>query len=181
MNFVNPILDFATGATPQSSFGIDLGGTNALGGAGSAVPSLGGPQAGPIASSNMPTGELDFSVAQAPGKEFGQVNLDSSSAKSGILSGDYDVMGGDDFDYKAMVSGIAEGMKSNGGSNQSGMNQPLLKPQIGNPNFQQSQAVMLPTGLGNSSAMNAIQGGGMGNIIGGQPTRDQLLSKMMGG
>ena len=173
------ILSSMAGGSPAQLGGIDLSGTNALGGAGSAVPGLGGPQAGPIASNNMPMGELDFSVAQAPGKEFGQVNLDSSSAKSGILSGDYDVMGGGDFDYKGMVSGIAKGMK--GASASGASQQAAMKPQLGNPSFQQSQAVMLPTGLGNSSAMNAIQGGGMGNMIGGQPTRDQLLSKMMGG
>lgn len=180
----NTIMSYMPGQQPGSSFGVDIAGSNALGGTGAPVPNPSqGAQMGQVATNNnMPAGQLDYGVApQAKSEDFGQVKLDGQSAQSGMLNEDYDIMSGGDFDYKAMVSGIAKNMGSGGGSmSQSGMNQPLLKPQLGTPRGSQTAPVMLPTGINASSAMNAIQGGGMGSVIGGQPTRDQLLAKMMG-
>jgi len=177
----NTIMSYMPGQQPGSSFGVDIADSNALGGTGAPVPNPPqGVQMGQVATNNnMPAGQLDFGVApQGSSQDFGQVKLDGQSAQSGILNEDYDIMsgGGSDFDYKSMVSGIAKSMSGGAGQSQ----QAQLKPQLGTPRGSQAAPVMLPTGINASSAMNAIQGGGMGSVIGGQPTRDQLLAKMMG-
>jgi hypothetical protein len=175
----NEMLSFLPGLGGNSSpgFGVDMSNSNALGGAGSAMPDISkGVNLGQADQQSVMS--TDYSLK--PGmqsQDFGNVQLDGNSAQSGILSDDYDVMGGDSFDYKTMVSGIA---KSMAGGKASSQGQSSIKPQLGIPKSSQAQAVMLPTGLSGSSAMSAIQGGGMSSIIGGQPTRDELLSKMMG-
>lgn len=85
----------------------------------------------------------------------------------------------DAFDYKKMLQGLGKA----GGQVAQAQQQDSMKPvQLSRPQAGGAAPVMMPTGLGQgqSGAMQAIQGGGMGSMIGGQPSREQLL-RMMGG
>lgn len=86
------------------------------------------------------------------------------------------------FDYKGMLQSLG---KAGQEMQKQQAQQPAPKipqAQAFRPQGGGSAPVMLPTGMGGaqSGAMQAIQGGGMGNVIGGQPSREQLLRMFSG-
>lgn len=91
-------------------------------------------------------------------------------AQAGVLP-----QGGDaGFDYKGMVGQLGKAAKEVQSQAAPKMTAVSTKPS-GIPSG--AQPIMMPTGIGGgaSGAMQAIQ---MGNMIGGQPTREQLMKRM---
>lgn len=94
----------------------------------------------------------------------------AAQAQAGVLP-----QGGDaGFDYKGMVGQLGKAAKQVQDQAQPKMTAVSTKPS-GIP--QGANPIMLPTGIGGgaSGAMNAIQ---MGNVIGGQPSREELMRRM---
>jgi hypothetical protein len=117
------------------------------------------------AITNMDQGSM--ASALGPNTQFSPVQAETTAQAVDGMSG---------FDYKGMVSGL--GKAAQGAAAATPKQQ--MSPVDTRPQGAAGDAIMMPTGLnaGQSGAMQAMQGQ---NLIGGQPSREELMRRMMAG